>query len=163
MSRSILKIYNYWSRLAWFGRWIFSWLVTFTAPYTGTLPLRVESLSTAKCVTVLYDWFWIRNPFKSIHAAALTNMGEATMGFVAIAWGEENKCRVIPIKLEVHFLRKARGTLKGVCTLPDMIKDEEQTAETSLTTDIYDKDGHLVSKVMGVWKVSRITESKKLK
>jgi acyl-coenzyme A thioesterase PaaI-like protein len=105
----------------------------------------------------MYDWFWIRNPFRSIHAAALLNMGEATMGFAALYWAEQTKLRVIPTRLEIDFFKKARGTLRGVCNLPQM-----EIGEVTLQTDIYDQHGDLVSRVTGVWKISKTLTNKKL-
>jgi acyl-coenzyme A thioesterase PaaI-like protein len=157
----IQSTWKFWSGIPYIGKWVFSWLVAFVAPYTGTLPLRFQTITTEECITTTYDWFWIRNPFKSIHAAALTNIGEATMGVAALTWGEEHNCRAIPTRLEIDFYKKARGTLKGVCKLPfPMLDGADTIGDAQLVTFIYDQQGDLVCIVTGNWRVSRNQEKK---
>lgn len=105
-SVSVLKVWNYWSTVPLIGKWIVSWLISFVSPYTGSIPFRIEKLTTAECLSSMTDSWWTRNPFKSVHAAALTNFGECTMGMVVLGWSDQNKCRAIPTRLEVDFLKK---------------------------------------------------------
>ena len=52
----------------------------------------------------------VRNHLKSIHAIALANLGEFTTGLSLISL-LDNKSNAILTKIEVVYLKKARGTL----------------------------------------------------
>ena len=92
-------IYNQAKRIPFFGKWFFSGLgnctflytssilssssssslVGFFAPYTASISCYVEQLNELKgAVIILYDYPWLRNPYQSIHAIALANLGEYT-------------------------------------------------------------------------------------
>jgi acyl-coenzyme A thioesterase PaaI-like protein len=157
MALSIVKTWQYWSVFPLIGRWIFAILTSFVSPYTGTIPMRYVSIEQGKAVSLMYDSWYVRNPFKSVHAAALTNFGEATMGMAILYWCEENNAKSIPSRLDVSFMKKARGTLKGVCSLPEDLESYcDSGKEVQLKTDIFDQKGDLVCQVNGYWKVSAL-------
>jgi acyl-coenzyme A thioesterase PaaI-like protein len=149
---SLVKNWEFWSGIPFIGTYIFSWLVTFYSFYTGSIPMRLTTLESGECKAVLYDTFYIRNPFNCIHAAALTNFGEATMGLLALRFAEENNCRCIPSKLEIEFLKKAKGTLVSECKLPHKLKALDQ--QVDFVTEIFDASGEIVCKVVGKWNIS---------
>lgn len=150
MSGNIIKTFNYWSNIPLIGQWLMSWIMTFVSPYTGTIPLRITKVTETTCTTVLYSSWYIKNPFNSVHAAALTNLGEATMGIAILAWCQENGFRSIPSRLEVDFLKKARGTLFASCSIdPSQIKQGNQRFNTL----IFNTNNELVCKVTGVWNI----------
>ncbi|KAI8897045.1 hypothetical protein BC833DRAFT_658862 [Globomyces pollinis-pini] len=151
-----IAIYDVCSKIPFFGRWIFSCLVSFFAPYTGTLPFRVYQLSDSICEVRMTEYFWLKNPFNSVHAAALTNLGEATMGMAVISWAELNNCKAIPSRLEVDFHKKAKGTLTAICKMPEIIQPNQSENSSVVTTHIYNSKDELVCTVKGNWKVSRI-------
>jgi hypothetical protein len=49
---NIIDYWKYWGASA-FGRWIFSWLVSFFSPYTGSLHFRIQQLDTSKCEALM--------------------------------------------------------------------------------------------------------------
>ena len=114
--------------------------------------MRLNTLTAKECKAVLYDTFYIRNPFNCVHAAALTNFGEATMGLLAMRYGEENHCRLIPTKLEIEFFKKAKGILVSDCQLPVDLKAEKGMVD--FKSEIFDASGELVCQVVGRWSVS---------
>jgi acyl-coenzyme A thioesterase PaaI-like protein len=152
MSINIIKTVNYWSSVPLIGYWIMSWIMTFVSPYTGSIPLRIISVNETECKTFLYSSWYIKNPFKSIHAAALTNLGEATMGIAILAWCQNNGYKSIPSRLEVDFLMKARGNLDAICKI-DPSKIAKDGGKVTLNTDIFNQKGELVCKVAGIWNV----------
>jgi acyl-coenzyme A thioesterase PaaI-like protein len=62
----------------------------------------------------------VRNHLDSIHAVALANVTELT-GSLAIIASMRPNTRMIPVKLETEYLKKARGTLtaEGSCEIPE--------------------------------------------
>ena len=98
------------------GRWLFSRAAGRFAPYTGTIGARIEELEPGRSVVTMRDRKAVRNHLRSVHAVALTNLIELTGSLAIIASMHENT-RMIPIRLESEFLKKARGTLtaEGSC------------------------------------------------
>jgi acyl-coenzyme A thioesterase PaaI-like protein len=101
------------------GRWLFSRAVGRFAPYTGTIGARIEELEPGRSLVTMRDRKGVRNHLRSVHAVALTNLIELS-GSLAIIASMHPGTRMIPVRLESEFLRKARGTLTaaGICEPP---------------------------------------------
>ena len=99
------------------GKWLFSQAVGRTAPYTGSIGARVEVLRPGYCEVVLADRRSVRNHLDCVHAIALCNLAEMT-GNLALAYGMPDDARFIVAGLEIQYLKKARGTIRGVCACP---------------------------------------------
>lgn len=102
------------------GRRLFSRALGRFAPYTGTIGARVEELEPGRSVVTLRDRKAVRNHLNSIHAVALSNLTEVA-GSLSIIASMQPNTRMIPVRLETEYLKKARGTLtaKGSCVLPE--------------------------------------------
>ena len=102
-----------------FGRWLFGRALGRFAPYTGTIGARIEELEPGRSVVTMRDRKSIRNHLRSIHAVALTNLIELS-GSLAIIASMHPGTRMIPVRLESEFLKKARGTFtaEGSCEPP---------------------------------------------
>jgi acyl-coenzyme A thioesterase PaaI-like protein len=102
------------------GRWLFSRAVGRYAPYTGTIGARIEELEPGRAVVTMRDRKAVRNHLQSIHAAALMNMIELT-GSLTVFVSMQPDTRMIPIRIETEFIKKARGTVtaEGRCTSPE--------------------------------------------
>ncbi|KAI8927562.1 hypothetical protein BC831DRAFT_451876 [Entophlyctis helioformis] len=158
---SLLATWNYWSAVPLIGRWLFGWLLAFASPYTGTLSLSVDSLSAGVAKTHMKEWWLLRNPFRSVHAAALLNMGEATGGLAVVAWCESQPVthRAIVTRLEIDFFKKARGRITGVCELDPstpLLPPSLTKTDARVVTDLLDASGALVARTTAVWTVERI-------
>jgi len=70
-------------------------------------------------VVTMRDRKSVRNHLKSIHAVALTNLIELS-GSLAIIASMQPGTRMIPVRLESEFVKKARGavTAEGSCEKP---------------------------------------------
>ena len=109
------NVFNLCKRLPYFGKWFFTGLVGFIAPYTGSISTYVEDLSNDQSIIILYDYPWLRNPFGSIHAIALANVGEYASGIILVSQLQIKKdIRGVPIKITTEYYKKARGTLKAI-------------------------------------------------
>ncbi len=101
------------------GRWLFSRLVGFMAPYTGTIAATVLTLEPGRARITMRDRRRVRNHLRSIHAAAMMNLAEMTGGLLATV-SMPPGARMIPTGLSIDFLKKARGRLvaEGRCEVP---------------------------------------------
>jgi acyl-coenzyme A thioesterase PaaI-like protein len=102
------------------GRWFFSRGVGRFAPYTGTIGARIESLEPGSSSVSMRDRRSVRNHLDSIHAVALANLTELS-GSLAIIASMQPNTRMIPIRLEIEYFKKARGTVtaEGRCEIPE--------------------------------------------
>lgn len=107
------------------GKTLFSRAIGMAAPYTGTIPFQVTRLSRGYGEAELYDKPFARNHLSCIHAVALVNFAEVT-GNVVLAYGLPDDARFIVAGLSIEYLKKARGTIKGSCTLPEITSSEKR-------------------------------------
>jgi acyl-coenzyme A thioesterase PaaI-like protein len=101
------------------GRWLFSRAVGRFAPYTGTIGARIEAIEPGRSRVSLRDRKGVRNHLRSIHAVALTNLLELT-GSLAVIAALPAGARMIPMRIDIEFIKKARGTVaaEGRCEIP---------------------------------------------
>ncbi|KAI9360800.1 hypothetical protein DFJ73DRAFT_757209 [Zopfochytrium polystomum] len=161
----LITAFNFCSRIPFIGRLLFSALLGFFSPYTGTLPLRVTHLSPGHCRAAMTETRSLRNPFRSVHAAALINFGEAVGGLAVMSWleavgavkgGRWEHLRGIPVRLEGQFLKKARGTLvTDVVCNPGLVaeswKDGVKEGNMDVVAKIVDATGQVVCNVVATW------------
>ena len=134
------------------GRWMFARLLGFFVPYTGTIGANVLSLRPGHAKTALNDRRSVRNHLGSVHALALGNLGEMTLGLAMIALQPKNG-RFIPIRLEMDYVKKARGVLTCEVDLPYV--DWPENAEWPCEALIKDESGDTVCKVVAHFKVGK--------
>jgi acyl-coenzyme A thioesterase PaaI-like protein len=141
-----------WRRLAPLpgGPRLFSWYVGRMAPYSGSMGARVQALEPGYAVIALRDRRRVRNHLASIHAIALANLGELTTG-LAMTSALPPTVRGIPIRLEIDYVKKARGVLtaESRCAVPPVTGEVEHQAEA----DIRDPTGDVVARVRVRWRL----------
>ena len=136
------------------GKYVFSGIVCFYAPYTCSISGVVQELTETSCKITMRDWPWLRNPFSSIHAIALTNFGEFSSGLLMVALLQSHRSlRGIPIKITTEYYKKARGVIRAVSTATKL---ESVTAQCDVECSalIYDASGDLVAKTIVTWTLS---------
>lgn len=109
MSLNLLKTYQRLSGLPG-GKTIFSWLFSLNAPYFGTIRPLVQELSPGMSVVTMKQRWSVQNHIKTIHAIAVCNLVEMSMGLVAEA-SIPSHLRWLPMGMDVQYLKKATGTL----------------------------------------------------
>lgn len=110
-----LKLYYQLSRFP-YGNRLFSRVLTFKAPYFATIHPKVIDLRAGLCKIEIKDRRSIQNHLGSINAGALCTLSEMTGGLAVDATIPKD-LRWIPKKMEVAYLRKARGALVGSCSV----------------------------------------------
>jgi len=148
------KLLTLWNRYAGtvIGRKLFNWKIGRTAPYSGSINAQVISLKKGFSLVSMKDRRPIRNHLNSIHAIALTNLGELASGLAMLGALPVNS-RAIVTNLEVEFLKKARGKLvaEGIADPPETIVDP---LESIAIATIRDNSGDTVSVVRVTWLLS---------
>jgi len=79
--------------------------------------LRMVDFNATTCtVKVKYSWF-SKNPFKSIYFAVEAMAAEMCSGMLAFAqvYKRNPKISMLVVKMEVHFIKKATGTVLFTC------------------------------------------------
>eukprot|EP00048_Salpingoeca_helianthica_P021702 m.13928 g.13928 ORF g.13928 m.13928 type:complete len:201 (+) comp6308_c0_seq2:37-639(+) len=104
------------------GKHFFSFLVGLVAPYSASMSATILHLVPGHCEGSLQDRPWLRNPFNSIHALALANLGElvsgaAVMGAIEAQVRNHRKARGIVSGLRTIYLVKARGPITATSTV----------------------------------------------
>lgn len=158
----ILGWYEFFAKIPFIGRWLFGLAVSLSSPYTGSLPFCVQSLNgSGHCTLSLRDSWFIRNPFSCIHAAALTNLGEATGGLAMLSLLEcqkDHKLKGIVSRLESVFYKKAKGRIVAICDIPQdsiVFAQGETTKEIPVKALLSDATGTVVASVTAQWSVRR--------
>lgn len=132
------------------GKWMFSRLVDWMAPYTGSIRASVEELAGGYCRVSLRERRALRNPFRSVHAVALMNLAEEASG-LATLYALPDGVRGIITELAMQYHRKARGKITAVCdTMPPEEFGEDavpHVAHVALT----DEAGTLVAEAQATW------------
>lgn len=132
------------------GKWLFSKLVGWTVPYSGTLRARVTRLEPGFARIELADRRRVRNHLRSVHAVALVNLGELATG-LAFNAGVPPGGRAILVALSTSFLKKGRGTLVATshCEVPSIDGDRD----VDVPAEIVDAAGETVARVSARWRV----------
>lgn len=132
------------------GRTLFSMALGLYIPYTGTTGAEVLAIGDGVATVRLPDRRRVRNHLDSLHAIALANVGELSTG-LAVMGAVPGKGRMILRRLEVEYLRKARGevTATGRADVPQGPGRHEILA----SSEVRDAAGNVVTKVRATWVV----------
>lgn len=149
------RLLNLWRRLSPRpgGRWFFMRGIRRMVPYTGALGSRVESLSPGRARVSLVDRRGVRNHLRSIHAVALTNLGEFASG-LAVLTSLQPGVRGIVTELCATYHAKARGRIEAAC----VVEGDWSPGETAeAVAHITDEAGIEVATVRATWKLGAVT------
>ncbi len=131
------------------GRWLFSRVLGWLAPYSGRLGATVTLFEPGHVRVELQERRAVRNHLDSIHAVALVNLGELASG-LAVMSGLPATVRGIVTGLEVTFAKKARGRLvaDSRCSVP---REVAAATPVDVEATLHDSSGDLVARVVAHW------------
>ncbi len=146
------SIPDLWHKLSGYpgGRWLFSVLIGRFVRYSGTVGARLHELTPGRSLLTMRDRPKVRNHLRSVHATALATFGELASG-LAMMSGMPPGMRAIVTKLEIEYLKKARGTLTAHGEAP--IPDAGESREYLVTASIRNTEDEEVAKVVVHWLV----------
>jgi hypothetical protein len=169
-----------------FGTSFFSSLIGVVAPYSASIGATVTSLTSTSCSASITERPWLRNPFSSLHAVALTNLGELTSGLATLSAIEATNralregakkegsraplVRGIVTEIRTVYHKKARGVITSKSdvsgfgqTLVKAAGKGEQTVDLVAKTDMTDAKGVLVAECFCTWQCQIVNKDDKKK
>ena len=153
MSNPTSRLGPAWRRLSRLpgGRWLFSRLVGWMVPYSGSIRPQIRELGPGRAVASVRDRRRVRNHLDSVHAIALANLGELTSG-LAMTLALPPDARGIPVRIEVEYHKKARGTITadGRAEPPGAVTEETEAVATAALTD---QEGDVVADGRVTWRL----------
>ena len=121
-------------------------------PYSGSIRPDVVELEPGRAVVALRERRALRNHFRSVHAIALANLGELASG-LAMTLALPAGVRGIPTRIEIDYLKKARGRIvaEGRATPPPVIGDG---TDATASAELRDQTGDVVARLEARWRLS---------
>jgi len=124
------------------GKWIFSKIVCFKAPYFGTIKPYFNELRNEYCEVLLKKRRGVTNHLGTVHAIAMCNMAELAGGTMTEATTPSTH-RWIPKGMTVEYIKKAETNLKAIAT-PVTAMNLEQAGVYQVNVDIVDEQNEKV-------------------
>ncbi len=125
------------------GRWLFSRLICFKAPYFSTIRPRIAALEPGRCVATMRDRRAVHNHIGTVHAIALCNLAELVGGLMTDATIPASM-RWIPNGMTVQYLKKAQGAMQATATPDIAVVEAGQGYELPVSVDVRDAAGESV-------------------
>jgi acyl-coenzyme A thioesterase PaaI-like protein len=124
------------------GRWFYSRLICWRAPYFGSIAPVVDLLETGRCVVRIRQRRRVQNHIGTVHAIALCNMAEMAGGLATDATIPAST-RWIPKGMSVRYLKKASGTMTATALVP-LIADPTLAQDLHAIVEVRDAQNEVV-------------------
>ena len=142
MARTVLGTYRALERWP-LGRWLFSRLVCWKAPYFASIRPRILLLEPGRGVATIRHRRRVSNHLGTVHAIALCNLAEFIGGLTTDA-SIPASMRWIPRGMDVEYLKKARGPMRAVATPLDAPREPVGGHELPVRVEVFDAAGDVV-------------------
>ncbi len=123
------------------GRWLFSKLVSFRAPYFSSINPRFDVLEPERSVLHMKKRRAVTNHIGTVHAIAMANLCELGAGTVTEVTIPRSM-RWIPKRMTIEYLSKAETHVRAVCTVDT--PSEGTTMELPVHCNVYDTTDRVV-------------------
>ena len=143
MGRASVKALEAWRKLSGSapGRWLFSRIVCYRAPYFGTINPVFDVLEPGRSVARMRKRRKVQNHIGTVHAIAMANICE----FVAGTLTEVSipaSMRWIPRGMQINYVAKATTDLRAEGLFPDIVEGEAQ--DVIVPVKVMDADDNVV-------------------
>jgi hypothetical protein len=142
---SPLETYNYLNK-RYCSKMIFNIIIKLSSPYSGSINPNIKYFDNTRCICYIIDKRSIHNPFKSIHALALANLGELTSGLDVMEMLKSINKRGIVTKIKSEYYKKACGKITSYC-------DINHFKDNKIVSLLYNTNNELVCKVVCYWEI----------
>eukprot|EP00605_Chrysophyceae_sp_TOSAG23-4_P002746 GSChrysophyteH1.ASY1.ANO1.3025.1 assembled CDS len=146
MAISVIKLYN---KVIGYplGKKIFGLAFALYAPYFSTISPSVEHLESGKAVVSMKQSWIVQNHIKTVHAIAVCNLVEMTMGLVAEG-SIPRHLRWLPMGMNIDYLKKATGklTAESVIEPNSFFALEEYPGKVEVPVTVRNESGVVVTK-----------------
>ncbi len=120
-----MKALDAWKRLSGsaFGRWVFSRIVCFRAPYFGTISPVFDVLEPGRAIARMRKRRKVQNHIGTVHAIAMANLCELVAGTLTEV-SIPLSMRWIPRGMQISYIAKATTNLRAEGSFPEIVEGE---------------------------------------
>ena len=122
------------------GRWLFTRVVCWKAPYFGSIAPSFLVLEPGRCEATIPDRRAVHNHIGTVHAIALCNLAELVAGVMTDA-SIPAGMRWIPKGMTVQYLKKATGRQHAVATPAIPLVASDAGYDLPVDVDVRDAAG----------------------
>jgi len=135
-----------WRRLGGspFGRWLFTRIVCFKAPYFASISPLITRLEPGRCDARLRPRRRVRNHIGTVHAIALCNLAELCAGLVTDV-SIPRDMRWIPQDMTVRYLAKANGRISASARPSTELRSAAEPYAATIAVALTDDAGKTVA------------------
>lgn len=135
------------------GPWLFSTLLGWRVPYSGSVSPRVLVLEPGHARVRIVDRRALRQHLGSVHAVALMNVAELASG-LAMLGALPAGMRGIVVRIGIEYFKKARGVLEAESR--SVVPPDLPEGEYDFTSEVTDAAGDVVARATVTWKLGPI-------
>ena len=138
-----MKALEAWNRLSGnaFGRWLFSRIVCFRAPYFSTISPVFDVLEPGRSVARMRKRRKVQNHIGTVHAIAMANLCEIVAGTLTEV-SIPSSMRWIPRGMQINYVAKATTDLHAKGVFPEIAEGEAQ--DVVVPVRVMDADDNVV-------------------
>ncbi|MEM7083135.1 MAG: hotdog fold domain-containing protein [Pseudomonadota bacterium] len=123
------------------GRWLFGRIVSFSAPYFGSIKPRFVEVRPGRVEVAVANRRAVRNHLKTVHAIAMCNAAELAGG-VCLDVSLHADFRWIPVGMTVRYQKMAKTDLTAVCEVASY--DWASPQDVVMPVGVFDTNGEEV-------------------
>ena len=101
------------------GKWFFSKVICWKAPYFGSIQPLFEVLEPGRAVVFMRKQRAVQNHIGTVHAIAMCNLAELAAGTMMEA-SLVSSMRWLPKGMTVRYLKKATSDVRCIATSPEI-------------------------------------------
>ena len=124
-----------------FGRWLFTRMVCFKAPYFATISPVFDVLEPGRATAHMRKRRKVTHHIGTVHAIAMANLCEIIAGTMTEVTVPASM-RWIPRGMQINYLAKANTDLRAEGTIPEIVGDDAQ--DVTVSVRVMDADDKVV-------------------